>query len=601
MEKIWRWIASDTAVINDIIRSTGVSPVIAQLFAVRGIHRPELIRSFLEPKLTDLREPNLLPGLVEAVDRIYSAIVSNKKIVVYGDYDADGMTSTSILVNCLKALNADVTYFVPNRLEDGYGLSCEAIRNLHARGREMIITVDCGICSLQEAELCRKLGIELIISDHHQMLDELPKADAIVHPALPGYDYPFAGLCGAGVAYKLAWGLCQKVSNSARVLPALREFLLDALSLAAIGTIADVVPLIDENRALVRHGLNTLRARPTVGLLKLMDAANLMKKSTLSTEDIGFTLAPRLNAAGRLGQAQLAVELLTTQDSSRAEALASYLQKLNADRETLERSMVLAANKQIKEQFDELNDPAFVLSAPGWHPGIIGVVSGRLSEKYHRPVIIIALDAVGQKPGSGSARSPGYVNLHEGLMSCKELLVSCGGHAAAAGLRIEERNVPAFRAAFCDFVASQTAGKMLQPEVRIDAEVQFDSVDLDTVQKIDQMAPFGNSNPRPVLAATGVEIAEEPRTMGSGDRHFGGKFRQANSTMRGIAFGQSEWVAEMKEVSGPIDIAFRPVINEFNGYKRVEMHIVDWRVAGDQKPAKKFQQASVDTLAPAAT
>lgn len=579
MEKIWRWIASDNAVIHDIVRTTGVSSVIAQLLSVRGIHQPDIIRSFLEPKLTDLREPMLLPGMEQAVEKIYAAIRDNKKITIYGDYDADGMTATSILVGCLRALSADVTYFLPNRLEDGYGLNCDSIRALAARGREVIITVDCGICSLKEAELCRELNIDLIVTDHHQMLDQLPNAAAIVHPSLPGGNYPFPGLCGAGVAYKLAWALCQKVSNSNRVLPPLRAFLLEALSLAAIGTIADVVPLVDENRSIVRHGLSTLKSRPTVGLFKLMDATNLTRKNSLSTEDIGFTLAPRLNAAGRLGQAQLAVELLTTDNSSRAEALAAYLQKLNADRETLERSMLLAANKQIKEQFDEENDPAFVLAAPTWHPGVIGVVSSRLSDKYHRPVIVIAMDAVGQKPGSGSARSPSYVNLHSGLTACQDMLVSYGGHAAAAGLRIEERNIAAFRAAFCEYVATQTGGNKVQQEIKIDAQVQFSSVDLDTVQKIEQMAPFGAGNPRPILAATKVELAEEPKTMGSGERHFGAKFKQSNSTMRGIAFGQAEWVQQLKEVAGPIDIAFRPVISEFGGFRRVEMQIVDWRVS----------------------
>jgi single-stranded-DNA-specific exonuclease len=578
MEKLWRWIASDNAVIHDIIRTTGVSSVIAQLLSVRGIHQPDIIRSFLEPKLTDLREPMSLPGMVEAADRIYSAIRSNKKIVVYGDYDADGMTATSILVNCLKALSADVTYFLPNRLEDGYGLNCDSIRALHGRGREVIITVDCGICSLEEADLCRQLNVELIITDHHQMLDTLPNAGAIVHPSLPGGNYPFPGLCGAGVAYKLAWALCQKVSNSNRVLPPLRAFLLEALSLAAIGTIADVVPLIDENRSIVRHGLGSLKTRPTVGLLKLLDATNLTRKNSLSTEDIGFTLAPRLNAAGRLGQAQLAVELLTTDNSSRAEALAAYLQKLNSDRETLERSMLLAANKQIKEQFDEENDPAFVIAAPTWHPGVIGVVSSRLADKYHRPVIVISLDSLGQKPGSGSARSPAYVNLHQALTACQDMLVSYGGHAAAAGLRVKEQNIGAFRAAFCEYVASQTGGSKVQPEIAIDAQVQFESVDLDTVQKIEQMAPFGAGNPRPILAATRVELAEEPKTMGSGDRHFGARFKQNNATMRGIAFGQADWVQQMKDIAGPIDIAFRPVINEFGGFRRVEMQLVDWRV-----------------------
>ena len=595
MEKFWRWIPTDTSVTQQIIRATGVPPIIAQLLAIRNITQPEDVRAFLEPKLTDLREPELLPGMTNAADKIFAAITSNKKIVIYGDYDADGMTSTSILVNCLKALNADVSYFVPNRLEDGYGLNCDSLRMLSERGRQVVVTVDCGICSIKEVEYCHELGMEIYITDHHQMEDELPDADGIVHPSLPGSDYPFAGLCGAGVALKLAWALCQRASGATKVLPALREFLLEALSLAAIGTIADVVPLVDENRALVRHGLHSLSTRPTVGLLKLLDITRLSNKSALTTEDIGFTLAPRLNAAGRLGQAQLAVELLTTQDSLRADALAAYLQKLNSDRETLERSMVLAANKQVKEQFDD-DDPAYVLAAPQWHAGVIGVVAGRLSEKFHRPVIVIALDSMGQKPGTGSARSPSFINLHTALMSCKDLLVSCGGHAAAAGLRVDEANLPAFRAAFCEYVATQTKGELIQQEIRIDAQIQLDHLDVDTVSKIDQMAPFGAGNRRPIFAATNVRLAEPSKTMGNGDRHFAGRFKQAVSSsqaLRGIAFGQGEWVAKLNELDEPIDIAFRPVINEFKGNRRVEIHIVDWRISSEASRSSASPVASL--------
>lgn len=576
IEKHWRWLPTDTQMVERIIRQTGVSPVIAQLLAARRIEEPDGIRSFLEPKLTDLRDPNRLPGAAQAAELLFGFVRDGKRIVVYGDYDADGMTATSIMVGCLKAIGADVTYYVPNRLEDGYGLSCESLQMLRDRGREVVVTVDCGVCSVEEADFAKSIGLQLIVTDHHQTLDRLPDAAAIVHPALPGGDYPFAGLCGAGVALKLAWATCQRASGAERVMPALREYLLDALSLAAIGTIADVVPLVDENRALVRHGLQTLLSRPTVGLVKLMELTKLLGKSCLSSEDVAFTLAPRLNAAGRLGQAALAVELLTTNDSGRAEALATYLQKLNGDRETLERSIMLAASKQIREQFRE-DDPAFVLAAPQWHAGVIGVVAGRLAERYHRPVVIISLDAMGMKPGTGSARSPSFVNLHEALQSCREHLVTCGGHAAAAGLRIEERAVDAFRAAFCEFVAAAAGGQQPTPEIAIDAEVHFGSLDVPTVSQIDQLAPFGSGNPRPILVASGVELAEPPKTMGGGDRHFAGRFKQHGATIRGIAFGQGEWVERMNRLEGKLDLAFRPVINEFNGMRRVEMHVVDWR------------------------
>ncbi len=579
MQRRWRWIPSDTRALDDLMKAANVSAIVAQMLLARGVHETNSISAFLDPKLTDLRDPELLPGLTSAADKLFAAVTARRSIVVYGDYDADGMTATAILVSCLRMLNADVTYYVPNRLEDGYGLSSEALRKLAERGKQTIVSVDCGIGSVEEAETCLELGLELIITDHHQIGERLPNAAAIVHPMLPGTSYPFHGLCGAGVAFKLAWALCQRHSNSSRVTPELREFLMQAIGFAAIGTIADVVPLLDENRALVKHGLNSLHKRPSIGLQRLLKVAKLGEKSEITSENVAFGIAPRLNAAGRLGQAQLAVELMTTVDPARAEALAVYLDKLNGDRDTLERSVQLAASKQAKEQFDLENDPALVLAGPGWHLGVIGIVAGRLAEKYHRPTIVIAMDPIGKKPATGSARSAGCVNLHATLESCRDHLVSYGGHAAAAGLKVEEAKLNIFRDAFFEAVSEQTGGKPVAPEVVIDAQAVLGQLDIATIKQIEQMAPFGAQNHRPILAATNVTMAEAPKTMGSGDRHFTGRFVQHGTTLRGVAFGQADWVAPLSAHQGPIDIAFRPVINEFNGMRRVEIQVVDWRVA----------------------
>ncbi len=579
MQRRWRWIPSDTRALDDLMRTSNVSAIVAQMLLARGVHETNAVNAFLDPKLTDLRDPELLPGLAAAADKLFAAVTARRSIVVYGDYDADGMTATAILVSCLRMLNADVTYYVPNRLEDGYGLSSDALRKLAERGKQTVVSVDCGIGSVEEAETCRELGLELIITDHHQIGERLPNAAAIVHPMLPGSSYPFHGLCGAGVAFKLAWGLCQRYSNSARVTPELREFLMQAIGFAAIGTIADVVPLLDENRSLVKHGLNSLHKRPSIGLRSLMKVAKLADKSEITSENVAFGIAPRLNAAGRLGQAQLAVELMTTTDPARAEALAIYIDKLNADRDTLERSVQLAASKQAKEQFDVDNDPALVLAGPGWHLGVIGIVAGRLAEKYYRPTIVISMDPIGKKPATGSARSAGCVNLHETLESCRDHLVSYGGHAAAAGLKVDEAKLNMFRDAFFEAVAEQTGGRPIAPEVIIDAQASLGNLDIATIKQIEQMAPFGAQNHRPILAATNVTMAETPKTMGSGDRHFTGRFVQHGTTLRGVAFGQADWVAPLTAHQGPIDIAFRPVINEFNGMRRVEIQVVDWRIA----------------------
>lgn len=577
IHKTWRIIPHDRGLVGKLESLAGVSPVVAQLLAARGVHDPDEVKRFLDCKLTSLREPDELPGVIAAAQRITSAIQSKRKLVVYGDYDADGMTSTAILYRCLKLLGADVSYYVPNRLEEGYGLNGEALQTLAKRGANQVITVDCGIASLSEAILAKELGLELIITDHHEMAENLPDAAAIVHPRLPGSNYPFTGLCGAGVAFKLAWAICQRMSETKKVAEPMRDFLLAALGLAALGTVADVVPLLDENRVLVRHGLTSLKERPGLGLAALLKLTGLESKPYLTSEDIGFSLAPRLNAAGRLGQAQLGVELLTTESPERARALAEYIHGLNTTRESLERSIQIAAAKQLKEECDAENDPAFVLAGRGWHPGVIGIVAGRIAEKYHRPVAMIALDQAGIKPGVGSARSAGGINLHRALGNCSELLIAFGGHAAAAGFKIEDSQVDAFRAQFQEAIASEAANSTHVAEYIIDAESPISLLSLEIVRQLDRLGPFGQANPRPMLFAGAVNLAEPPKKMGGGERHLSVRFTQHRATLRGVAFGHGERCEELAACTGPIDILYRPVINEFRGKSNVEIQLVDFR------------------------
>jgi single-stranded-DNA-specific exonuclease len=578
MNKRWRIHPHDSGRIELLEKQAGVSPIVAQLLLCRGISDAGAARQFLQPKMTELRDPEDLPGLSEAADRVFAAAKAGRRLVIYGDYDADGMTGTAVLYRCLQLLGADVGYYVPNRLDEGYGLNDEALRKLAERGASLVISVDCGIASVREAQTARDAGLELIITDHHQFADELPDAAGIVHPRLPGTSYPFSGLCGAGVAFKLAWGLCCRASQSKRVNDRLRNFLLTAVGIAAIGTVADVVPLLDENRVLVKYGLNSLRERPTAGLQSLLRVTKLNEKPSLTAEDIAFSLAPRLNAAGRLGQAQLGVELLTTDSTERANALADYIHELNSSRDSLERSVYLSANKQIKEQFDP-TDPAFVLAGRGWHAGVIGIVAGRLAEKYHRPVVLLSIDEFASKPVTGSARSACGLNLHASFSHCSEHLIAHGGHAAAAGLKIEESRIDAFRLSFCELADGEIASEDRVAEVRIDAEALLSQLTLRTIQQLEQVAPFGQGNPRPVLCATGVEIADPPRHLGGGERHLAMKVRQHHVALRAIGFGHGEWLNELTEANGPIDIAFRPVINEFRGRRSVEIQLVDWRLS----------------------
>lgn len=576
MAKRWRIHSHSVERISALERSAGVSAVVARLLICRGLEDPLAVRSFLDPKLSQLREPGELPGVPAAAERVWRAVAARERITIYGDYDVDGMAGTSLLVQCLRLLGAEVGYYVPHRVDEGYGLNDDSLATLARQGTKLVVTVDCGIASLAQAETARRLGLDLIVTDHHEFGPSLPDAVAIVHPRLPGTAYPFAGLSGSGVAFKLAWALCQEASGAKKVGEAMRNYLLSAVGLAALGTVADMVPLVDENRVLVQHGLASLKQRPGLGLAALMRLAELDRKPALDSEDIGFVLAPRLNAAGRLGQAQLGVELLTTASPERATALAEYLNELNGSRQSLERSIYLAAHKLVQEQHDVENDAAFVLAQRGWHPGVIGIVAGRLVDKYHRPVVLVALDDLGVKPGIGSARGvPGF-NLHEALQSCSHHLVSHGGHAAAAGLKIEDSRVEAFRGDFCEQAAGALTAELRTAELAIDAEVSFGELTLAALKQIERLAPFGQHNPRPLLCASEVTLAGPVQRIGGGGRHLALKLAQHGVVLRAVAFGGGDWADDLGKLAGPLSVAFRPVVNDFKGYRRVELQLNDW-------------------------
>jgi len=600
MSKRWRIHPHDPARIEALRYAAGIPAVVAELLVCRGVADPAAARTFLDPKLSALHDPDLLPGCRRGAQRICDAIAARRRITVYGDYDVDGISGTALLWLCLKLLGAEVGYYVPHRAEEGYGLNGEAIRTLAAERTELLITVDCGIASVEEAALARGLGIELIVTDHHEPGHRLPEAAEIVHPRLseasgdspvlaapqsgqsPG-GYPFGELSGSGVALKLAWALCQQASGAKRVGTRMKDFLLQAVGLAALGTIADVVPLVDENRVLVRHGLESLANAPTPGLTALMNAAKIAPrkhpdgKTRLDAEDVAFQLAPRINAAGRLGQPQLAVELLVTDRTERAEELAQYIDGLNETRRTIERSIQLAATKQVHALFDPVEDAALVLADRGWHPGVIGIVAGRLAEKYHRPVVLISWDKAGVRPGIGSARSvPGF-NLHAALADCAEFLLAHGGHASAAGLKIEERQLAGFRAAFCELAEGRIPLDQRTAEIFIDVEAPLSAFTLEVVRQVERLAPFGHGNSRPLLCSSGVTLSGPPKPLGSGGHHLAMTLSQHGVALRAVAFGGGEWADQLAAVDGPLDVAFRPVINHFHGRQSVELHLVDWR------------------------
>jgi len=580
MPKRWHVRPHDAAAVAALERSAGVPSLVAALLVARGVTRPGDVKAFLAGGLTDLRDPETLPGVPEAADRILAAVKAGRQIVVYGDYDADGMTATAILVGCLEALDAKPRWYVPNRFEEGYGLNAEALEKLAADGASLVVTVDCGIASVAEAARARDLGLELIVTDHHSFADTLPEAAVLVHPRLPGTAYPFGELCGAGVAFKLAWAIATRASGSKQVTPRLREMLLRGIGLATLGTVADVVPLLDENRIIVRRGLECLRTRGGPGLAKLLELASLHEKRALESEDVAFRLAPRLNAAGRFGEAAKGIELLTTADAARAESLASYVHELNTRRETEERSILLAATKQALEQFDPEADAALVLADRGWNAGVVGIVAGRLTERFHRPVVVIAQGAHEGLVASGSVRSvPGF-DVHAALMPCRRLLVTCGGHAAAAGLRVDEGRIDEFREAFVAEVAARMPAELRRAQLALDGETTLAGLSLHAVEQIEQLAPFGQGNRRPVLCASRVALLEPPRAIGGGGRHLAMRLVQHGTKIRGVAFGGADWLPHLPPPGQPFHVAFKPKINEFQGRRTAELELVDWRPDG---------------------
>ena len=392
MTKTWRLLPHDPGAVAALAAELRTPHVVAQLLLNRGVNSVEQARRFLDSPLTGLHPPELLPGVPEAADRILAAVRAGQKVCVYGDYDVDGVSGSAILLQCLRLLNAKVDCYVPRRLEEGYGLNCDALRQIAAAGSTLVVTVDCGIASVAEAAEAKRLGLELIVTDHHEFRDVLPDAAVLVHPRLPGTAYPFGRLSGSAVAFKLAWALAQRECGGPKVTPRYREFLLDAVALAALGVVADVVPLHDENRIIVRHGLNRLRRTESPGLRALCAVSKIETGAEVRASDVGYRLAPRINAAGRLGCAHVAVELLTTTVHQRAVDLAEFLEQRNLERQTLERRLLNDA-REMAERDGRLNDPALVLAGRDWHPGVIGIVAGRLTEAYGRPTIMIALPA----------------------------------------------------------------------------------------------------------------------------------------------------------------------------------------------------------------
>jgi single-stranded-DNA-specific exonuclease len=573
--KLWK-LDPPSSSAADFAERLKVSPIVAQLLLNRGISDFDNAQAFLRPSLLALADPNLLPGLPAAAQRIAQAIRDREKIVIYGDYDVDGITATSILWHAITLLGGEVSAYIPHRIDEGYGLNSDALVQIIDGGAKLIVTVDCGITAVEPARIARQRNVDLIITDHHHWHGDppmLPDCAAIVHPRLPTNSpaYPNPHLCGAGVAFKLAWGIGQSIGGAVRVSESFRGFLLEATALAALGTIADVVPLVGENRVLAHFGLSGLAQSKLAGIRALIESASLAGKN-LDTYDVGFLLAPRLNACGRLGHAALAVEMLTTATESKAREIATYLEAQNRQRQAVEKQILQQALAQIESNgWASDENRALVLSADGWHAGVIGIVAARIVERYCRPTVLIATSN-GQ--GQGSARSiPGF-HLANALESCSQYLLAHGGHEMAAGLKIESARIDDFRAEFLKIASSLVTDEMLIPQLRVECSADIPQITEALVTDLQRLGPFGHGNRKPTLCLDNSIIAASPRRVGKTGDHLQLTVKQNRQTIRCIAFGAGDLMDKLP-AGASIRLAVEPCINEFNGRRSVELHVKD--------------------------
>ncbi len=572
-----RWLLprTDPGLSCSLSRELGLSPVTAQVLVNRGVHDGDSARAFLNPQLNDLADPDLLPGIDAAVERILGAVRNREKVLVYGDYDVDGTAATALLVKFFRLLSLDVEYYVPHRIQEGYGLNMAAIAEFKRRGRSLVVTVDCGVSAVAESDYARAEGIDLIVTDHHEPGEQIARACAVVDPKLTGSLYPFRDLAGVGVAFKLAWAVAKRFSNGEKMGAEFRTFLLHSLGLVALGTVADVVPLTGENRVLVRHGLRALGSSSGPGLRALMDCARI-KNTHLRAADVAYGLGPRLNAAGRMAEAGLAVELMITDDEATALEIAQKLNRHNIDRQKLQNDIFQHAREMLLMRPDFESVRAIVLSHDSWHPGVIGIVASKLVDEFARPAVLIAIDGA---VGKGSARSvPGF-HLFNALDGLRHRMISFGGHAGAAGFRIAVEHIPEL-SEHLNTVAASEAAELFGPSIEVDAEVGLGDLSERLVSELEQLAPHGQANREPLFVVRGLTIAGKPRLMGMKGQHV--SFYVSNGTIshRAVTFGNGAGLYD-QIIAGArnCSLVFSPRIDTWNGSGEMELRIKDIHLA----------------------
>lgn len=564
----YRWHIQDTApssVLEALARQTGLNPILLHLLYQRGLTTPEEIDDFLAPDLSIGHDPFLLAGMEEAVTRIHNAVDNGELIRIHGDYDVDGVSAVAVMVRVLKSMGANVDAHIPHRTEEGYGLSLEAVEHAHSDNIGVMITVDCGISASREALRSKELGIDLIVTDHHTTGPVIPAALAVINPRQESCSYPFKDLCGVGLAYKLACALDP---------PDTEPSLLEYLDLVALGTTADVVPLRGENRVFVKYGLPQLSRTNWPGLSALIDRVGLSREKITSGQAV-FTLAPRINAAGRMANAGDALRLLLTDDSFEAADLAKNLDEQNTKRRLADQSTLKRAIQLVEDQGGISDRHSLVLCAENWHPGVIGIVASRLVELYHVPTVLVAMDG---EEGRGSARSVEGFDLYDALTECAEHLEEFGGHPRAAGLSLTRINIDKFTDAFESVARNKLLDSELGPTLKVDIEVHMEDLTQDLLHGLKRLEPFGAKNRRPLLLARRVSIENNIRRVGPGGCHL--KFsvkKPADKAVDVIGFNMGERSTELADRN--LDMVFAFEENEFRGIRRPQIRLKDLRPA----------------------
>jgi len=562
MKKRWKVFPVDTGLQQVLGRELNITPLTAQLLINRGLVDSGKAFSFLKPDLKDLHDPFLLKDMDKAVERIVSAMDKKEKIAVWGDYDVDGTTSTAMLHLFFRELGVETICYIPDRVTEGYGLNPEALKKLSGDGVRLLITVDCGSSNRDEVRLARTLGLDIIVSDHHELPAEPPEAAALLNPKQDGCAFPFKGLAGVGVAFNLIMALRGRLRRLGRFVGGAEPNLRKYLDLVSIGTVADMVPLVDENRVLVSHGIKELERTERPGLKALKDSAGI-RAGKVDADSIAFQLAPRINAAGRLTKASTALKLLITDDPGEAAALADALNRENVSRQRLEAETLEEALSMIG---GSVPDKGLVLFSEGWHPGVIGIVASRLVDRFSRPAVMIAVEG---PMGKGSARGIKSFDMLEGLKACSGLLERFGGHKGAAGLTVAREKIERFRDEFIGYLNSTLTDEDLVPEIICDAEVSLDSVDFRLIKEIQSLSPFGASNREPLLCARGANIIQ---TEVVGARHLKFRVAQNGCSRSGIGFG----LARLHPIKGErFAVAFSPYLDEWQGGTNLKLRIKD--------------------------